>query len=203
MTKIMLRTALQFLTIVAFFQLAHPAMAQGNGNGNGQASDNSNNGNGNAASPGNGQGNAGGVDNAANGNANGKSNGNGNGNSGNGSGGSVSAETVEAIAPGLSTGALVSGGDFAATSSPTRQGEISALNTESQGIALRAVQSGAAVPLDTIVQGLADRAAGQLIDAQLIEVNGFLLYSIKVMSPTGRVSTQYFYARTGLAVVVR
>jgi uncharacterized membrane protein YkoI len=65
------------------------------------------------------------------------------------------------------------------------------------------MQSGAAVPLETIVRSLVDGAAGQLIDASLVQVNGFLLYQVKVLSPAGRVSTQYFYARTGQPVTLR
>ncbi len=62
------------------------------------------------------------------------------------------------------------------------------------------MQAGRAVPLTTIVDELNTRAAGEMIDAQLMTANGFLLYAVKVLSDSGRVSTEYYYARTGRRV---
>jgi uncharacterized membrane protein YkoI len=67
---------------------------------------------------------------------------------------------------------------------------------------LGAVQAGQAVPLTTIVDDLQLRGAGEVIDAQLITANGFLLYAVKVLSTNGKVATEYYYARTGRRVEV-
>jgi uncharacterized membrane protein YkoI len=53
-----------------------------------------------------------------------------------------------------------------------------------------------------IVDDLQVRALGEIIDAQLVTANGFLLYEVKVLSTEGRVSTKYYYARTGRQVEV-
>jgi hypothetical protein len=36
-----------------------------------------------------------------------------------------------------------------------------------------------------------------MIDAQLLRVRGFMVYALRVMSPQGRVTTEYYYARSG------
>ena len=70
----------------------------------------------------------------------------------------------------------------------------------SERAALEAVQSGRAVPLQTILPDLQSRTGGQMIDARLVSVQGFLLYAIKVLTPEGRVEVKYYYAQSGLPV---
>jgi uncharacterized membrane protein YkoI len=65
------------------------------------------------------------------------------------------------------------------------------------------VQAGQAVPLTTILGDLKARGAGEIIDAQLIRAQGFLLYAVKVLSGDGKVATEYYYARTGRRVEVK
>lgn len=108
-----------------------------------------------------------------------------------------------AVSP-SNSGAAIDGSDTSGSSLPGLEAAPSPnIRIQSQEAALQAVQSGAAVPLETIVRRLAVQADGQLIDASLIRVEGFLLYQVKVMSPAGRVTTQYFYARTGQPVTLR
>ncbi len=70
----------------------------------------------------------------------------------------------------------------------------------SERAALEAVQSGRAVPLETILPDLEARTGGQMIDARLVSLRGFLLYEIKVLTPGGRVDVRYYYAQSGLPV---
>lgn len=69
--------------------------------------------------------------------------------------------------------------------------------------ALRAVQSGEAVPLARIAEELRKADAGEVIAAQLVQSGEFLLYQLKVLSPNGRVTTQFYYARSGQPMVRR
>lgn len=62
------------------------------------------------------------------------------------------------------------------------------------------MQSGRAVPLESILPDLEMSTGGQMIDAQLVTEQGFLLYAIKVLTPGGRVAVRYYYARSGLPV---
>jgi hypothetical protein len=69
--------------------------------------------------------------------------------------------------------------------------------------ALDAKREGRAVPLEDILAGIAPETAGNVIDAELVTVDGFLLYALKVLSPAGVVSTHYFYAQSGRPVALR
>jgi uncharacterized membrane protein YkoI len=44
---------------------------------------------------------------------------------------------------------------------------------------------------------------GEIIDAALVDINGFLLYVFKVLETSGDVSQLYFYARSGQMVEIR
>ena len=66
-----------------------------------------------------------------------------------------------------------------------------------QELALDAVRSARALPLDQIVAAARHHTSGEVIDARLIEVRGFLLYELKVIEPGGDVADLYFYARSG------
>jgi hypothetical protein len=69
-----------------------------------------------------------------------------------------------------------------------------------QDSALEAVRTDRALPLDQIIARAGEVTDGQVIDAQLITLRGFLLYELKVLEPTGDVVDLYFYARSGEAV---
>lgn len=60
-----------------------------------------------------------------------------------------------------------------------------------------AVQSGSIVALETLLPDLRSRTGGELIDARLVRISGFLVYEVKALSPQGQVSTEYYYARSG------
>jgi hypothetical protein len=72
--------------------------------------------------------------------------------------------------------------------------------TLSQEAALQAVRRGTALPLDEILLRAALIIEGEVIDAQLIAVRNVLLYELKVLGSSGKVSDVYFYARSGLPV---
>lgn len=69
-----------------------------------------------------------------------------------------------------------------------------------QELALDAVRSARALPLDQIVAAARHHTSGEVIDARLIELRGFLLYELKVIEPGGDVADFYFYARSGKIV---
>lgn len=66
-----------------------------------------------------------------------------------------------------------------------------------QQTALDAVRNNQALPLDAILKIARRYTDGQIIDARLMTVRGFLLYQIKVLDTAGNVGKLYFYARTG------
>lgn len=66
-------------------------------------------------------------------------------------------------------------------------------------VARRAVESGAAKPLSEIIASAGTVAPGNILDAELVTVNGFLLYRVKVFQG-GEVKNLYFYAKSGLPV---
>lgn len=81
-------------------------------------------------------------------------------------------------------------------------GQPPGLTRGDEQTALDAKRTGRAVPLEDILGRLGPEKANEVIDAELITVDGFLLYAVKVLSG-GVVSTQYFYAQSGLPVDVR
>jgi hypothetical protein len=80
-------------------------------------------------------------------------------------------------------------------SSPLSTGSARVRNHAEE--ALRAVQSGQAVPLSRIVGVLERTDGGQVIDAKLVKAGKVLLYRIKVLQRDGTVATQFYYAPTG------
>ncbi|QMV01927.1 hypothetical protein GHV40_10755 [Devosia sp. D6-9] len=167
-------TGLVFILIAA---IATPAYAQNNGNGQGNggsAQDNQGQGNGNSGQGNNGQGNNGqGPDsnngNTGNGQANGNGQGHGNG-QGNANGNSGKADTA-----------------VPSPETPLSEDEV-----------LDAVKAGRVVSLSSLVPDLEQRSGGgELIDAELRKVDGFLVYAVKVLAADGRVTTDYYYAQSG------
>jgi len=69
-----------------------------------------------------------------------------------------------------------------------------------QNIALDAVKSGDALPLDRIEPAALRRWGGRLIDARLIRVNDMLLYRLTILSDTGVSRRVYYNARTGAPI---
>lgn len=164
-------TGLAFILIAA---IATPAYAQNNGNGQGNggnAQDNQGQDNGNSGQGNNGQGPDSNNGNTGNGQANGNGQGHGNGNGqGNAHGNSGKADTA---APSPET--------------PLSEDEV-----------LDAVKAGRVVSLSSLVPDLEQRSGGgELIDAELRKVDGFLVYAVKVLAADGRVTTDYYYAQSG------
>jgi hypothetical protein len=106
---------------------------------------------------------------------------------------------VDVSIGGTSVGVEVGSGGASASVSPG--GGTGPAGTPSpQDSALEAVRADRALPLDQIIARAAALTDGQVIDAQLITLRGFLLYELKVLEPTGDVIDLYFYARSGEAV---
>lgn len=84
---------------------------------------------------------------------------------------------------------------------PDPQAPAGATGNE-QELALDAVRSARALPLDQILAAARRHTSGEIIDARLIELRGFLLYELKVIEAGGDVADLYFYARSGEIVRV-
>lgn len=67
----------------------------------------------------------------------------------------------------------------------------------SESAALQSVESGRSVPLQSILPDVKARTGGEIINAQLQQVNGVLLYAIKVLTPDGKVMAEYYDAQSG------
>ena len=105
---------------------------------------------------------------------------------------------VEAGSGGASASASTGSGDGASSS-----GSTVGVPTETllpQDVALEAVRTRRALPLEQIVARAQQLSDGQVIDARLISLRGFLLYELKVLETTGDVVDLYFYARSGEVV---
>ena len=72
-----------------------------------------------------------------------------------------------------------------------------------QNIALDAVKSGDALPLDRIEPIALRQWGGRVIDAHLLKVRGTLLYKLIVISDVGVSRRVYYDARTGASVGAR
>lgn len=70
----------------------------------------------------------------------------------------------------------------------------------SESDALAAVESGRAVELATILPDVRSRTGGEVINAQLQQVGAFLIYAVTVLTPSGQVLTEHYYARSGAHV---
>ena len=70
----------------------------------------------------------------------------------------------------------------------------------SESDALAAVESGRAVELATILPDVRSRTGGEVINAQLQQVGAFLIYAVTVLTPSGQVLTEHYYARSGTHV---
>lgn len=67
----------------------------------------------------------------------------------------------------------------------------------------RALERRDALPLAEIVSIAESRHNARMIDAELVEVDGFLLYLLTMLDETGHSWRDYYYARTGKPVIVR
>lgn len=165
------RSAAALLLALAAF---HPSGAWAQGAGN------SGNGNG-------GNGNGGGANAESNGGGNGNGNGsNGGGNGGGNGSGGVGAGQGNGSPGGQGQGNSSNGGARSPGSAELSQSEV-----------LREVEAGRAVALETILPDVRSRTGGEVINASLQRVQGFLLYAVTVMDPAGKVSTEFYYAVSG------
>ena len=48
-----------------------------------------------------------------------------------------------------------------------------------------------------LAETVAQRGEGEIIDADLLQVGEMLVYAIKVLNQDGKLSIQYYFARTG------
>jgi uncharacterized membrane protein YkoI len=152
----------------------------GKGGGNGQ-----NNGNGNGQGNGNDRGSGQGNGNSHGQGASDQNNGNGNQNSGNGQGSENGSDKKESPATSEQP---------SSTADPID--EETAIH-QTPDVARDAVNAGQAVSLGSLLPDLEARKAGDVIDAELLEVQGFLVYAVKVLRGDGQVTTEYYYAQSG------
>jgi hypothetical protein len=175
-------------TFLMMLAITPPVLAQGQGNGNGNSgqSEGGNNGNGNG------------------------NNGNGNGGNGNGGnngpadtpGGNRSREDVDSDAnPGKSHGGA--NHDNGANGPPSKDSSPPAepvIIPEDELLPM--VEAGEAVSLVSLLPDIKTRTGGQIIDAQLVRAERSLVYVVKVLTPAGRVGTEYYNARSGSHIEV-
>ncbi|MET3900384.1 hypothetical protein ABIB57_004350 [Devosia sp. UYZn731] len=150
----------------------------------------------------------------AQGNGNGNDGGNGNGNGNDGSNGNVNANGHHDGNAGDNGNGHDKGNDGSADTNGNGKGNGQGRNTEGSGNptsaddkvelseseVLAAVQAGSAVSLETLLPDVRTRTGGEIIDAQLQQARGFLLYAVTVLTPGGKVVTEYYYARSGIHV---
>lgn len=135
-----------------------------------------------------------------NGNGNGSSeNGNGRGPADNpGQGGDHGRDNAGApnpagvVPPGLADPKGIAPGQ--ANAAPPAAAELS------ESDALAAVEAGRAVELETLLPDIRSRTGGEVINAQLLQVGGFLIYAVTALTPAGQVITEHYYARSGVHV---
>lgn len=66
--------------------------------------------------------------------------------------------------------------------------------------ALEAVRSKRALPLADILATARQTVPGEVIDARLVTIRGFLVYEVKSMTGDGHVGLSYYYAGSGRKV---
>lgn len=66
--------------------------------------------------------------------------------------------------------------------------------------ALEAVRSKRALPLADILATARETVPGEVIDARLVTIRGFLVYEVKSMTGDGHVGLSYYYAESGRKV---
>lgn len=64
-------------------------------------------------------------------------------------------------------------------------------------IVRRAVENNEALPLAQLVRIVEAKSTGRVIDAQLLTIQGVLLYRLTLLDEAGRTWREYFVARTG------
>lgn len=135
------------------------------------------------------------------GNGNGESqgvNGHDQGNTGNGQGGNNGNGSGSNSAGGQgNTGNGQTPAPTASSNAPSNDAPANQNVELSQEEASAVVAEGSALSLATIVRSLAERTPGDVVDASLLQVGPTLVYAVKVLSPAGRLSTEYYHADTG------
>jgi hypothetical protein len=63
-----------------------------------------------------------------------------------------------------------------------------------------AVDARQAMPLAALGDVIQARGGGEIVDASLLRVDQMLVYALKVLDPLGRLSVQYFHARSGVYI---
>jgi uncharacterized membrane protein YkoI len=122
--------------------------------------------------------------------------GNGNGGQGNGKGNGNDDDNSD----GNSGNYGNSGSHAGSASTETPSAALETAVELSESAALQAVKAGEAVPLQSLLPDVRARTGGEIINAQLQQVDGSLIYTIKVLTPDGKVMAEYYHARSGLHV---
>lgn len=105
----------------------------------------------------------------------------------------------QGVGLGNAGGQSIVGGEITSGIIPDVPGQTSADGTVryTQDYARDAVNRGKAVSLGSLLPDLQERAGGEVIDAELLSVQGTLVYSVKVLRATGRVTREYYDAQSG------
>jgi hypothetical protein len=196
-----------------FFLLVVPALAQGNGSrppaerpgasaGNGLGSGNGNAGSGVNNGPHGSAGNNGSAGNA--GNSGGPGIGSGSaGNGGQGAAPSANAGRPAHAGPPASivpNPASPAPGRAPQAAGAQQQPESTPVEYLGQDFAREAVNAGQAVSLISLVPDIQERTSGEIIDAEMLNVRGMLVYAVRVLQPSGRVTSEFYYARSGIYI---
>lgn len=199
----MTRVRLSVLGLAALLALSPVAAAMAQGNGQNNSNDQ------NGSGPGNhGQGSAYGHDKQDDGGGPAVDNGGGDPAGDNPSGGDAGGAGESQGAIGQDPGASAPPPPEPPVTTQSAPPDVAAPEPESQAVeietdselALAAVRSQRALPLEQILETANEDHDGRLIDARLITVGNFLLYELKLLEPNGDVETLYYYARSGIQV---
>jgi hypothetical protein len=111
---------------------------------------------------------------------------------------SSSSDSSAGAGAGATSSALLSAAP-AATSEPARQ-PVAIIDTLSADQVRSAVESRQALPLSSFSDAIRQRGGGDMVDANLLRVDNMLVYAIKVLNPAGRLTIEYFHARSGVYI---
>lgn len=97
----------------------------------------------------------------------------------------------------------VSTGSKDVTEALTAAGSAGGQTAIEQQQALDAVKEKRALPLEQIVARAHKQSDGEVLDAKLVSIRGFLLYQLKILAADGDITELYFYAQSGNMVRIK
>jgi hypothetical protein len=97
----------------------------------------------------------------------------------------------------------VSTGSKDVTEALTAAGSAGGQTAIEQQQALDAVKEKRALPLEQIVARAHKQSDGEILDAKLVSIRGFLLYQLKILAADGDITEVYYYAQSGNMVRIK